>query len=115
MICASCHKAEAVVVVKVLVDNALSSVALCAGCAHKAYVAEGSTDALLAILAKAAPAHRVSARCPGCLTTYAEFRASGRFGCARCYDHFAPLIRSLLPRIHAGAYAHRGKAPRGAA
>ncbi len=113
MVCASCHKAEAVLVVKVLVGNALSSAALCAGCAHTAYVAEGQPDALLAVLAKAAPAQRSSARCPGCLTAYSEFRASGRLGCPRCYDHFAPLLRGLLPRIHAGAYAHRGKAPRG--
>jgi len=117
MICTSCKKAEAVVFIKHIVDNQVSQAALCAECAAKAHVPLNPVNpvaALLQLLAKpGAPRARVPAapRCPGCGTTWMDFRATGRLGCARCYDHFAALLRPLVPRIHAGAYVHRGKSP----
>jgi protein arginine kinase activator len=117
MICTACKKAEAVVFVKHIINSQVSQAALCADCAAEAHVPLTPVSpmaALLELLAKpGAPRVRVpaAARCPGCGTAWAEFRESGRLGCARCYEHFAALLRPLLPRLHAGAYIHRGKAP----
>jgi len=117
MICTSCKKAEAVVFIKHIIDNQVSQAALCAACAAKAHVPLDPVNpmaALLQFLAKpgvSRPRVPAAARCPGCGTTWADFRETGRLGCARCYDHFSALLRPLVPRVHAGAYAHRGKAP----
>ncbi|MBI5240564.1 MAG: hypothetical protein HY926_08835 [Elusimicrobia bacterium] len=117
MICTSCKKAEAVVFVKHILNNQVSQAALCSDCAAKAHVPLnpiGPVAALLQLLGKpGAPRVRVpaAARCPSCGSTWTEFRETGRFGCARCYEHFAELLRPLLPRFHAGAYCHRGKSP----
>ncbi|MEN8144245.1 MAG: UvrB/UvrC motif-containing protein [Gemmatimonadota bacterium] len=46
--------------------------------------------------------------CPYCGTTYADFRRSGRLGCAQCYGRFEAQLRPLLRRLH-GATQHVGK------
>ena len=118
MICTSCKKAEAVVFIKHIHNNQVSQSALCAGCAAEAHVPLNPVNpvsALLQLLAKPGAAHArvpAAARCPGCGMTWAEFRETGRLGCMRCYDHFATQLRLLLPRVHGGAYAHRGKSGR---
>ncbi len=49
-------------------------------------------------------------RCPQCGTSYKEFRKQGRFGCATCYEAFAPHLVKLFKGIH-GAQVHTGKGP----
>ena len=41
----------------------------------------------------------------------ADFRATGRWGCARCYETFESSMRSLLRRVH-GSSQHIGAAYR---
>jgi protein arginine kinase activator len=41
----------------------------------------------------------------------ADFRATGRWGCARCYTTFEAGMRDLLRRVH-GSAKHVGKAYR---
>jgi len=48
--------------------------------------------------------------CPNCKLTFAEFKASGRMGCARCYEAFAEQLLPLIKRIH-GAAKHTGRRP----
>jgi len=48
--------------------------------------------------------------CPQCGTSDKEFRKQGRFGCATCYEAFAPHLVKLFKRIH-GAQVHTGKRP----
>ncbi len=109
--CSSCGQREATVLVSTVLANHVKKTALCASCAADLEPAAG-LDALAAALAGlSARARAQHGRCPGCRGTFADFRESGRFGCPRCYDHFAPQVRDLLPRIHAGAYHHRGKTP----
>jgi protein arginine kinase activator len=48
--------------------------------------------------------------CPNCKLTFTEFKASGRLGCARCYDAFAEQLLPLIKRIH-GAAKHTGRKP----
>ena len=53
---------------------------------------------------------RESVSCPDCGIGLEEFRASGRLGCARDYDHFRAELEPLLERIH-GAGRHVGRIP----
>jgi protein arginine kinase activator len=48
--------------------------------------------------------------CPNCQMTFNEFKASGRLGCARCYEAFAEQLLPLIKRIH-GAAKHTGRRP----
>ena len=38
------------------------------------------------------------ARCPTCRISFATFRATGRFGCPNCYEHFLPQVKELVTR-----------------
>ena len=40
-------------------------------------------------------------RCTGCGYTYAHFRKTGRFGCAKCYDTFIDQMPKILQPIQA--------------
>ena len=53
---------------------------------------------------------RESVSCPDCGIGLEEFRASGRLGCSRDYDHFRAELEPLLERIH-GAGRHVGRVP----
>ena len=59
------------------------------------------------VAAATAPSNRV---CPVCKTTFAEFRTSGRLGCANDYRAFENELRPLLENIH-GSARHVGRAP----
>ena len=111
MVCQSCGQREATVLVQTVVHNHVKKTALCATCAAELRP-ESELDALMEALAGlSARARAQHGRCQACRTSFAEFRESGRFGCPECYDHFAAQVRDLLPRVHAGAYHHRGKTP----
>ncbi len=49
--------------------------------------------------------------CPGCRTTFAEFKQNGLLGCADCYRVFETQLGPLLARAHQGGDRHRGKSP----
>jgi protein arginine kinase activator len=111
MICQACGQREASVLAHTVVANQVKKTALCASCAAELAPAH-ALDALMSALAALGARPRVHpGRCPGCRTSFAEFRESGRFGCPQCYERFLPQVKDLLPRVHAGAYHHRGKTP----
>lgn len=49
-------------------------------------------------------------RCPKCGFTQADFKKSGRLGCAVCYQTFSEGLAVLLKTMHKGT-RHIGKAP----
>jgi protein arginine kinase activator len=53
--------------------------------------------------AKGEPVH-----CSFCQGTLADFRATGRLGCAHCYEAFEASLRDLLRRVH-GNSRHIGR------
>lgn len=110
MVCQRCATREATTLVHTLAHNHLAKLALCGTCAAELTPA-AELDALMEALARAPRARPHPARCPSCRATYADFRESGRFGCPDCYEAFRAQVRDLLPRVHAGAYQHRGKTP----
>ena len=111
MVCQSCGQREATVLVQTIVQNQVRKTALCATCAGELEPA-ATLDALTAALSGLTARARVHpGRCPGCRTSFANYKENGRFGCPQCYDHFSAQVRDLLPRVHSGAYQHRGKTP----
>jgi protein arginine kinase activator len=121
MVCDVCHERDAAVHLTTIEDNAVHQLHLCEKCAAERGV---ETPA-------AAPNHPLgeflhdvqqqvaltgltsgeSARCPFCNTTMADFRTTGRWGCARCYTNFETGIRELLRRVQ-GNHRHVGRAYR---
>ena len=54
----------------------------------------------------------VEIKCPQCGFTQADFKKSGRLGCAECYKSFADGLEGLLKSMHKGT-RHAGKVPEG--
>jgi len=99
------------VLVQTVTQNQVAKAALCSSCASE-FQPEAAFDALMEALSGLSPRARAQhGRCPTCRTSFADFRASGRFGCPDCYEQFQSQLEDLLPRVHAGAYRHRGKTP----
>ena len=49
-------------------------------------------------------------KCPVCGFSQADFKKTGRLGCANCYSTFAEGLSSLLKGMHKGT-EHLGKVP----
>ncbi|MBN1825915.1 MAG: UvrB/UvrC motif-containing protein [Candidatus Eisenbacteria bacterium] len=121
MKCDKCGEREASVHYTEIKDDQVREMHLCDQCAsEKGFTVSGGaggigTPNLLAGMAEEAQGELGEGaeplRCDHCGLTYARFKASGRLGCAHCYDAFqAPLV-PLLRRIH-GSRRHLGKIPR---
>lgn len=134
MKCEACDKAQATVHLTEIVNKKKRELHLCEDCARekgvsvKAAFLEGGDkleDAKAAAAAKAVPGGALEkappgalakidelsgTSCPVCGLTFAEFRASGRLGCANDYMAFKKGLVPLLEKIH-GHVEHRGKVP----
>ena len=116
MLCDSCSERDAVVHLTTIENNAVHQLHLCERCA-----AERGVETTVAT-----PKHplgeflhdvqqqvascraRTSLRCTFCDTTMTDFRATGRWGCARCYINFEAGMRELLRRVQ-GNHRHVGR------
>lgn len=116
--CTQCHEREAVVRLTQVQEDQVVTIRLCERCAAERGVDTGVGQSatplggfLAALGAVESPAESGGAGapsgCPGCGSTLEDFRASGRLGCARCWDAFAPALLPLLRRLH-GATHHAG-------
>jgi protein arginine kinase activator len=116
MVCDDCHENDAVVQLTAIKDNVVVQLHLCERCAAQRGV-ETTVNTL--------PKHPLGeflnqvqqqlittptdgAKCSFCGSTMADFRATGRWGCARCYSQFEAGIRELLRRVH-GHSRHIGR------
>ena len=114
----SCGKKLATIHVTEIVNGEKKEIHLCEDCAKEKKVFFPSTNVIelsdvLSGLIEAA-GHKGgeeldATTCPGCGLSFAEFRASGRFGCANDYEVFRAGVDPLLERMH-GTTQHRGKA-----
>lgn len=118
MLCDSCHERDAVVHLTTIENNAVHQLHLCERCA-----AERGVETTVAtpkhplgeflhdVQQQVALAGTDSTRCSFCNTSMADFRATGLWGCARCYSNFEGPIRELLRRVQ-GSHRHVGRAYR---
>lgn len=51
-------------------------------------------------------------KCSKCQLLFSEFKRTGKFGCAECYDSFSKQINPILSRVHSGNTEHNGKIPK---
>lgn len=107
MLCENCGEAEATVHQVQVVDDQVTHVALCESCAQEGVfgdTGEGpSLPDLTSEFSGADPAEETV--CPGCGLSYEAFAASGKLGCAACFDAFEERLEPLIHRVH-GADGH---------
>lgn len=110
--CSHCNN-PATVHLTQIVNNKIIKVDLCESCAQAKGVTDSEGFSLADLLSKT---NLVSENadpqitCSDCGLTTADFRRTGRLGCASCYQSFLPVIRPALEDMHAGT-AHKGKVP----
>lgn len=119
MLCENCKEREAVIHLTQIVDNSVTTMHLCEPCAAEKGVETGTSVAkfplgdFLATLGKSGSGEPAEAGldipCRSCGATMRDFRASGRLGCAVCYESFDQHMRDLLRRLH-GSATHVGEA-----
>ncbi len=124
MLCEECHKANAVVFLKLAVNNKVTETHLCPACAARKGMGLGLETGAFNIsdivgnmsgyFKDFLPAERRTLRCGGCGLKYADFKETGRLGCPECYSSFEPQLTELMSRIH-GASQHTGRAYAGGA
>lgn len=115
MLCDTCHERDAVVHLTTILNNTVTQLHLCERCAAERGVETTVAtpkhplgDFLQAVHQQAAPVTSDATSCSFCGATMADFRATGRWGCARCYTEFEQGMRELLRRVH-GGHRHVGR------
>jgi protein arginine kinase activator len=115
MVCDLCKNGEAVIQLTEIEGSGVRQLHLCEKCAAERGVETtiGATKPQINNFlqtiheqmpgAKGEPVH-----CPVCSSTLADFRATGRLGCAHCYEAFESSLRDLLRRVH-GNSRHIGR------
>ncbi len=118
MLCCVCKEKEATVHLTQIAKEQMQKVDLCEDCAKQKGVNDPAgfslADLLLGLGASQEieqAAGGVETKCPTCGFTQADFKKSGRLGCADCYKTFAEGLEGLLKTMHKGT-RHMGKAPR---
>lgn len=114
MTCENCGERDAVVHLTQIEDAQVTTIHLCERCAAERGVEPppaGKTP-LGSFLAAIGDADTADAdqllRCPGCGASFADFRQTGRLGCAECWITFETPLRDLVRRLH-GSTVHVGE------
>jgi protein arginine kinase activator len=117
MLCCICKEREATVHYTKIADGKMQKVDVCEDC----YKTKGASDPAAFSLADLLlglgasqemeqSAGGVELKCPRCGFTQADFKKTGRLGCAECYKTFAEGLEGLLKTMHKDT-RHVGKFP----
>lgn len=118
MLCDICKQNVAKVHLTQIIEGKTKKVDLCEACSKAKGIDDPTgfslADLLLGLgaaqqMEQAAP--QTGMRCPTCGFTHADFKKTGRLGCADCYPAFAEGLEGVLKSMHKGI-RHVGKAPR---
>ncbi len=117
MLCQKCHKKQASVHIKNNINGDISELSLCADCAEKEKLQSFwsfSSDKLFSGFFSDSifgsdylPKQKT---CPLCGATRADLAASGKAGCAKCYEVFGEELSRIIKSIH-GNTLHSGSKP----
>ena len=115
MNCDVCKTNHATVFLTQIVDGKMQKVNLCEACSKEKGVTDPTGFALADLLLGLGAAQEIeksgsNQKCPVCGFSQADFKKTGRLGCAVCYDTFSEGLASLLKTMHKGV-AHVGKVP----
>jgi protein arginine kinase activator len=116
MLCDQCKERDATVTLTHAVKGEVNVLHLCQRCAAERGIETSVNtplknmiaDYLPGMQAQAVAAQVESIRCAFCSMSLADFRESGRLGCASCYATFDQSLRALLRRVHGNA-RHAGR------
>jgi len=114
MLCEKCGQNQATVHVQQNINGQKSEMNLCPACAANVDIPLSFDHLVQAFLDSfTAPQMPVKpiAKCPTCGLTFADFKNSGRLGCADCYNAFRAELDLLLKNIQS-SNKHFGKFPR---
>jgi protein arginine kinase activator len=114
--CDNCGERPAEIQLTTIEDGEMSTLHLCSVCASEKGVstsvpAKAPLVDFLAQLGQGSesePGRAPLDPCPYCGTTAADFRRTGRLGCAECWVHFDERLRGLVRRLQ-GSVQHVGK------
>lgn len=110
--CSNCDN-QATVHLTQIINNKIIKVDLCESCAQAKGVTDPEGFSLADLLNKShvtAQEGDISLQCPDCGLETADFRRTGRLGCASCFSVFASMLRPVLEDMHVGT-CHKGKTP----
>ena len=116
MLCSSCKEKTATVHYTKIDGGQMHKVDLCEDCAKAKGVSDPTNFTLADMLLGLGAAKEVESsggpevKCPKCGFTHADFKKSGRLGCAGCYEAFSDGLEGLLKSMHKGT-RHVGKVP----
>jgi len=115
MNCDVCKQNQAVVFLTQIVDGKMQKVNLCDSCSKEKGVTDPTGFALADLLLGLGAAQEIEkgggvTKCPVCGFSQADFKKTGRLGCAVCYDTFCDGLAGLLKGMHKGI-THVGKIP----
>lgn len=117
MLCNVCKKNEARVHLSQIAEGKTTRVDLCEFCAKERGFDEASlvSDLINKIQGKEAAllsstGGEAALRCRVCGYTQADFKKTGRLGCAHCYEAFEGKLKKILQSMHP-AGGHVGKTP----
>jgi len=116
MTCDVCKANDASVFLTQIVDGKMQKVNLCDSCSKAKGVDDPTGFALADLLLGLGAAQEIergsgtAQRCAGCGFSQADFKKTGRLGCALCYETFSEGLNSLLKAMHKGTH-HTGKVP----
>lgn len=103
MLCENCNQKDATSIY--MPPNSGKIVYLCGACYRKL-----NNDTILdEMVVKEIDDIKIEQRCNGCGQTYAEFKASGVFGCEDCYASFSDVINEFVGKFKQSRYT--GKKP----
>jgi len=115
MNCDVCKQTSATVFLTQIVDGKMQKVNLCEPCSKEKGVTDPTGFALADLLLGLGAAQEIekgggAVKCPTCGFSHADFKKTGRLGCAACYDVFSDGLSGLIKGMHKGT-AHVGKVP----
>ena len=115
MTCDVCKQNQATVFLTQIVDGKMQKVNLCESCSKEKGVTDPTGFALADLLLGLGAAQEIEkgggvTKCAVCGFSQADFKKTGRLGCAVCYETFADGLSGLLKSMHKGT-AHVGKVP----
>jgi len=115
MHCDVCKTNQATVFLTQIVDGKMQKVNLCEACSKEKGVTDPTGFALADLLLGLGAAQEMERggavqKCPSCGFSQADFKKTGRLGCATCYTTFADGLAALLKGMHKGT-EHVGKVP----
>ena len=119
MLCDICKKNEATVHLTQIVNAKMLKVELCENCAKAKGVQEQAGFSLADLMVGLGSADEIKSdtpdlKCPGCGLSQADFKKTGRLGCAVCWETFEAGLATLLKAMHKSD-RHVGKVPSKAA